>query len=259
MRLSGNTVLITGGTSGIGLELATQLMALDNTVIVTGRNQSRLDAARKKLPGVHAMQSDASDPTAIAGLYDHVVGRFPNLNVLINNAGIMRKINVHTFGSDLRDLTREIEINLDGPIRMTVQFLPQLKAQKTAAVVNVSSGLAFVPLAIAPVYCAAKAAIHSFTQSLRLQLKHTNVTVFELAPPITETSLFHGDISQSDVGVKPMKVTALVRHALDGIEHGRLEIRPGLANMLKIMSCVAPNFMVRQLGKPVERMLAHQQ
>ncbi len=259
MRLTGNTILVTGGTSGIGLELATQFAALDNTVIVTGRNQSKLDAARKTLPSVHAIQSDASEPTAITDLYDHVAGRFPNLNMLINNAGLMRKLNFHTFRSDLRDLTGEVEINLDGPIRMTVQFLPLLKAQKTAAVLNVSSGLAFVPLAISPVYCAAKAAIHSFTQSLRLQLKHTNVTVFELAPPITETSLFQGDMSWSDVSVKPMKVTVLVQHALDGIKHDRLEIRPGLANILKIMSCVAPSFMAQQLDKPVDRMLAHQQ
>jgi len=137
MRLSRNTILITGGTSGIGLELATQFAALDNTVIVTGRNQSKLDTARKKLPGVHAIQSDASDPAEIAGLYDDVVRPFPNLNMLINNAGIMRKINLHAFSSDLRGLTREIETNLNGPIRMTVQFLPQLKAQKTAAIMNV--------------------------------------------------------------------------------------------------------------------------
>ena len=190
MKLSANTILITGGTSGIGLELATQLVALDNTVIVTGRSQFKLDTAKRKLPKVVAIQSDASNPVAISTLYSDVVSAFPSLNVLINNAGIMRKINLHTSGSDFGDLTREIEINLDGPIRMTVKFLPQLKAQKTAAVINVSFGLAFVPLAISPVYCAAKAAIHSFTQSLRVQLKQTNVTVFELAPPITETSLF---------------------------------------------------------------------
>jgi uncharacterized oxidoreductase len=181
---------------------------------------------------------------------------FPRLNVLINNAGIMRKINLHQSASDLRGLTREIEINLNGPILMTVQFLPQLKTQRRAAIVNVSSGLAFVPLAISPVYCAAKAAIHSFTQSLRLQLKHTNITVFELAPPITGTSLFQSDMSRSDINVKPMKVTALVEHALSGIKHDRLEIRPGLSNMLKIMSRIAPNFIVKQLGKPVDRMLA---
>jgi uncharacterized oxidoreductase len=142
MRLSGNTILITGGTSGIGLELATRFATLENTVIVTGRSQAKLDAVSTKLPGVHAIQSDVSDPTAITALYEYVTGRFPDLNMLINNAGIMRKINLHGFGSSLLDLTREVEINLDGPIRMTVQFLPQLKAQKAAAIVNVSSGLA---------------------------------------------------------------------------------------------------------------------
>jgi uncharacterized oxidoreductase len=259
MRLSGNTILITGGTSGIGLELATRFAALDNTVIVTGRSRAKLDAVSTKVPGVHAIQSDVSDPTAMTALYDYVTGRFPNLNILINNAGIMRKINLHAFGSDLRNLTREVEINLNGPIRTTVQFLPQLKTQKAAAVVNVSSGLAFVPLAISPVYCATKAAIHSFTQSLRLQLKQTNITVFELAPPITETPLFQGDMSRSDVGVKPMEVKVLVQHALDGTKRNRLEIRPGLAQMLKIMSCVAPSFIFHRLGRPVDRMLSRQQ
>ncbi len=262
MKVSDNTILITGGTSGIGFELATRLLALGNTVIVTGRSQSNLDAARKKIPGIHAIQSDVSDPAAIASLYQRVVVEFPSLNVLINNAGIMRKINLHTFGSDLQDLTREVEINLNGSIRMVMQFLPQLKMQKRAAIVNVSSGLAFVPLASSPVYCAAKAAIHSFTQSLRIQLKNTNITVFELAPPITATPLFRDDFSADDLpGVKPMDVKTLAKHAIDGIKRDRLEIRPGLSNILKIMSRLAPNFILKQLGKPVERMLAqsHQQ
>jgi uncharacterized oxidoreductase len=256
MELSGNTVLITGGTSGIGLELAKQLVARGNTVIITGRSQPKLDAAKEKLPGVHPIQSDAGDPAAIGALYSNVVRDFPSLNVLINNAGIMRKINLQTSGSDLGTLTREIEINLVGPILMTAQFLPQLKKQKRAAIVNVSSGLAFVPLAISPVYSAAKAAIHSFTQSLRLQLKHTNITVFELAPPfVPETSLYQGDMKQSDINVKAMTVTKLVEDAIDGIKHDRLEIRPGLSNMLKTMSRIAPNFIVKQLGKSVDPML----
>jgi len=154
------------------------------------------------------------------------------------------------------DLTREIEINLNGAICMTVQFLPLLKMQKRAAIVNVSSGLAFVPLAISPVYCAAKAALHSFTQSLRIQLKDTNVTVFELAPPITQTELFQGGISTDDVRAKPMDVKVLVQHAMNRFASCRLEIRPALSNLLKIMSRLAPNFIVKQLGKPVDRMLA---
>jgi uncharacterized oxidoreductase len=258
MKTSGNTILITGGTSGIGFELATQLSGLGNILIVTGRHQANLDAARTKIPGIHTIQSDVSEPTAIVRLYQQVVSEFPSLNVLINNAGIMRKIDLHTFGSDLQELTREVEIDLNGSIRMVAQFLPHLKMQRRAAIVNVSSGLAFVPLPSSPVYCAAKAAIHSFTQSLRVQLKNTNITVFELAPPVTATPLLRGD-SIADYlppGVKPMDVKTLAQHAIDGIRRDRLEIRPGLSNMLKIMSRLAPGFILKQFSKPVDRMLA---
>jgi uncharacterized oxidoreductase len=250
MKISNNTILITGGTSGIGFELAAQLLALGNTVIVTGRSQSNLDAARKKLPGIHTIQSDVSEPAAIVNLHRRVVEEFPSLNLLINNAGIMRKINLQTFGSDLQDITREVEINLNGSIRMTMQFLPHLKMQKRAAIVNVSSGLAFVPLAISPVYCATKAATHSFTQSLRIQLKNTNITVFELAPPLTETPLFKEDFSADDMaGVKAMDVKTLAIHAIEGIKKDQVEIRPGLSNMLRIMSRLAPNFILKQLNR----------
>ncbi len=145
MKLEKRTVLITGGTSGIGLELAKQLRQRDNTVIVTGRDENKFDAVKQALPGVHIFKSDASDPAAIATLYGEVVSKFPPLDILINNAGIMRQINLHQARSDLEDLTREIDIDLTGPIRMTAQFLPHLKAQKSAAIVNVSSGLAFCP------------------------------------------------------------------------------------------------------------------
>ncbi len=257
MKISDNTILITGGTSGIGFELAAQLLALGNKVIVTGRSQSNLDSARKRLPGIHTIQSDVSDPAAIARLYQQVVAEFPSLNVLINNAGIMRKINLNTFGSDLQDITREVEINLNGSIRMVMQFLPHLKMQKRAAIVNVSTGLAFVPLPISPVYCATKAAIHSFTLSLRIQLKNTNISVFELAPPLTETPLFKDDFSAEDFeGVKVMDVKTLAEEAIDGIEKDHVEIRPGLSNMLKIMNRVAPNFILKQLSRSVDRMLA---
>ena len=122
MRISGNTILITGGTSGIGFELARRFLSLDNTVIVTGRSRPRLDVTRQRLPGVHAIQSDVSDVIAITRLDQRIASEFPGLNVLINNAGIMRKINLHTLPADLHDITREVEINLNGPIRMVAQF-----------------------------------------------------------------------------------------------------------------------------------------
>jgi len=182
MKLEKKTVLITGGTSGIGLELAKQLLQRGNTVIVTGRDPEKLDAATRALPGIHTFKSDVSDPAAIAALHTSVLAQFPALDTLINNAGVMRNLNL-SQPRDLNDVTREIEINLNGPVRIVQQFLPHLKTRKGALIVNVSSGLAFIPFPASPVYCATKAAIHSFTQSLRVQMEGTGVTVVELAPP----------------------------------------------------------------------------
>src|SRR6266446_1041556 len=141
--------------------------------LITARDKNRVTKAKVAFPKIHTFQSDVSDPKAIAALYEKVTKQFPGLNILINNAGIMREINVHDKAGSLEDITREIEINLSGPIRMVKQFLPHLKTQSEAAIMNVSSGLAFVPLPISPVYCATKAGLHSFTESLRVQLKNT--------------------------------------------------------------------------------------
>ena len=248
MRLSGNTVLITGGTSGIGRELAAQLLKRNNTVIITGRDGSKLEQAVGSLPGVHTFQSDVSDPKAIPLLFDGVIEEFPGLNVLINNAGIMRKINLLESAGD--DVSREIETNLTGTVRMVTRFLPQLKTQEVAAIVNVSSGLAFVPLPMAPIYCATKAAVHSFTQSLRVQLKNTNIRVFELAPPMTRTSLFGEEFRTENMkGVRMMNVAKMVGEAIRGLERDRLEIRPGMSNVLQVMSRIAPRFALNRLSR----------
>ena len=248
MKLTRKTILITGGTSGIGLELAKQLLERGNAVLVTGRDPEKLDAAKKTLPGVHVFQSDVSRPEAIAALHDRVLAQFPALDVLVNNAGIMRNLNLNQ-GRDLYDVTREIETNLSGPVRMVQQFLPHLKTRPDALIVNVSSGLAFIPLPLSPVYCATKAAIHSFSQSLRAQLAGTSVTVVELAPPGVETPLFRGEFAEEMKGQKAMDVSVLAKEALAGIEAGRPEIRPGLSNVLKTMSRVAPTFMFGQMAK----------
>jgi uncharacterized oxidoreductase len=248
MNLKQRTILITGGTSGIGLELAKELLRRDNTVIVTGRDQNRLEAAKRALPALNIIQSDVSDPAAIAKLHEDVLAKFPGLDTLFNNAGIMRNLNLDQE-RDLTDLTREIEINLCGPVRMVQQFLPQLKRRGNALIVNVSSGLAFVPLPISPIYCATKAAIHSYTQSLRVQLKGTGVAVIELAPPGVETPLFRREFAEEMKDQKGMDIHVLVRHAIDGIEAGKFEIRPGFSNVLKAMSRIAPGFMLKQLAK----------
>lgn len=201
-RLEKRTVLITGGTSGIGRELAKQLLERDNTVIITGRDRERLDATKRTLPGIHLFKSDVSNPGAIAALHDSVLAQFPALDTLVNNAGIMRNLKL-SQDRDLNDVTREIEINLSGSVRMVQQFLPHLLTRKDALIVNVSSGLAFVPLPVSPVYCATKAAIHSFTQSLRVQLDGTSVTVLKAMSRIAPQLM----LKQMAKMTKPQKLT----------------------------------------------------
>ena len=248
MKLSQRTILITGGTSGIGLELARQLLARGNTVLVTGRDQQKLDAARRTLPALHAFRSDVSDPAAIEALHAQVLAEFPTLDALVNNAGVMRNLNLNQ-NRDLTDVTREIEINLCGPVRMVQQFLPHLRTRPGALIVNVSSGLAFVPMLAAPVYSATKAAMHSFSQSLRGQLADAGVTVVELAPPGVETPLFRTEFAAETRGQKAMPPDVLARKAIAGIEAGKLEIRPGQSNLLQLLGRVSPGFAFKQLTK----------
>src|SRR3984957_10293940 len=258
MKLTSNTILITGGGSGIGYELTKQLTALGNTILITVRDQSKMDRAKAAFPKIHTFQSDVSDSDAIATLYEKVTKQFPELNILINNAGIMREINVHDEARSLEDITREIEINLSGPIRMVKQFLPHLKTKSEAAIVNVSSGLAFVPLPISPVDCPTKAGLHSFTESLRVQLRNTKVKVFDLAPPAIQTELLDDFDVEDMKGASIMKVEDMVIVAVKGMQTNRFEIRPGQANQLKMMSRLAPGFILEQMSRSVDRMLRTQ-
>lgn len=252
MKMTGRTVLITGGTSGIGLELARQLIARGNTVIVTGRSLAKLEAAQEAVPELHVFQSDVSDPSSVESLYNAVSDLFPMLDTLVNNAGAMRNIKLDRQ-HQLNDLTTEVDGNLKGPMWMVQAFLPLLLRQKRGLIVNVSSGLAFIPFPAAPIYSASKAAVHAYTQCLRAQLDGTRVSIVELAPPGTETPLFRGEFAEEMKSEKGMNVGVLVERAIAGIEAGKSEIRPGLSNVLKIASRVAPHFMLRQmvrLGRP---------
>lgn len=255
MKLDGNTVLITGGTSGIGLELAKELLKRGNTVIVTGRNQAKLDRAKQLFPQVNVIQSDVSEAADVDALYAKVTEDFPKLNWLINNAGVARNLNLHKTEGTLEVLTQEIDINFKGPVGLAWRFLPHLKKMSSSAIINVSSGLAFVPLPIMPIYCATKAALHSFTLSLRIQLKNTQVKVFEIAPPTTQTDLISGMDAEDMKGVSVMKVEDMVRASLKGIEADEYEICPGQSNQLRFMNRLAPGFILGQLSKSVHRML----
>ena len=187
MNLTGNTILITGGGSGIGLALAREFHQRGNQVIIAGRRQAALDAATAANPGMKSIVLDTADAASIASAVAKLTADLPALNAVLNNAGIMRP-EVLKKG-DTADAEAIIATNLLGPIRLTAALLPHLLKQPSATILNVSSGLAFVPLAMTPTYCATKAAIHSYTQSLRYQLKDTAIKVIEIIPPWVATEL----------------------------------------------------------------------
>jgi len=256
MNLNENTILITGGSSGIGFEMAKEFLAAKNKVIITGRNLERLEKAKQKLGDVEIIQSDVSNPDSIKKLYEQVSNEFPDLNILINNAGVMFTINLQDHNLSTDELTKEFDINVKGTIWMNDAFLPLLKKNENAATVTVSSGLAFVPLPISPIYCATKAALHSYTLSLRAQLKNTDVKVFELAPPATETELL-ADFSEEDMkGISSMTVQAMVADFLKGFSKDKYEICPGQSSQMKFMSRYFPGFILKQMSKTVDRMHA---
>lgn len=258
MRLTGNTVLITGGSSGIGFEMAKEFVKRKNKVIITGRNEDKLQQAKTLLGDVTIIQSDVSKPEDVEKLFAQVSSDFPELNILINNAGVMWTINLQQHNYTKADLTKEFDTNVKGTIWMNDAFLPLLKSNDNAAVVTVSSGLAFVPLPISPIYSATKAALHSYTLSLREQLRNTAIQVFELAPPATQTELLSTFKASDMKDIAIMPVEDMVAVFFDGLTKDKYEICPGQAKQLKFMSRFFPNFILKQMSKSVVSMQAEQ-
>ena len=204
MRATGNTILITGGASGIGRGLAEAFHALGNQVIISGRRQQALDEVTAANPGMTSLRVDINDKAGVQAFAEQVSRGYPALNVLINNAGIMRPEEVGTAPSYLDTAEETITTNLLGPIRLTAALLPHLQRQPRSTVMTVSSGLAFVPMAMTPTYSATKAAIHSYSMSLRHQLSGTTTEVIELVPPYVQTELM-GEQQASDPRAMPLQ------------------------------------------------------
>jgi uncharacterized oxidoreductase len=252
MKLTGRTILITGGSAGIGLAFALKFLELGNEVIVTGRRQSVLDQVKAKYPKLHTIQSDVADPAQIAALAARVKSVFPKLDVLMNNAGIMLHKNLKAPAADLAGLMTEMNVNVGGVIGTTSAFIDILRANQ-GTVINTSSALAFVPLPSAPIYSATKAAIHSYTQSLRFQLEETGVEVIELMPPAVKTDL-SSDITEGG-GVTVITTDELIKQSFVALKTDAVEIRPGQAKQLAFMRRFAPNFINRQLWKASKKLV----
>jgi uncharacterized oxidoreductase len=230
MKLGGNTVLITGGATGIGLAIAEAFVQGGSEVIICGRTEENLREAKKKLPSLHTRRCDVADESDRRALCAWALATFPGLNVLVNNAGIQRMIDFRKGTADLlahraEDGEDEIEVNLRALIYMTALFTPHLMKQKEAAIINVSSGLAFRPMAPLPVYCATKAAVHTFSLALRQQLEGTPVKVFELIPPMVDTKLDKGARKARGQTYFGMSTAAFIVPAMKSFANGEYEIR----------------------------------
>ncbi len=213
MDMRSNTILITGGGSGIGRGLAEAFHARGNQVVIAGRRLKVLEDTVRANPGMASYVVDLQDPAAIRGFAAKVAADFPRLNVLVNNSGIMRTEDLRAQAEDLSDMEAIIATNLLGPLRLTAALLPLLQRQARSVIMNVSSGLAFLPLATTPTYCATKAALHSYTESLRYQLRGTSTEVIELVPPYVATDLMNG---ASDPRAMPLaEFIAEVMHLLE--------------------------------------------
>jgi uncharacterized oxidoreductase len=230
MKTSGNIVLITGGTSGIGLALAKKFIAEGNEVIVTGTNPEKAEAIQKQLPNIRIELADIRDRTAL----DRLVANYPNVNILINNVGIQYNYNFADPTISPEQIDLELDINLIAPLYLTKNFLPSLLTKPTAAIINVSSGLAIVPKQTAAIYCASKAALHSFSKSLRWQLEDTNVKVFEIIPPIVDTPMTIGR------GSGKISSEALANEFWSSFVKDRYEIQIGKTKLLVILNRIMP-------------------
>ncbi|MBI5346358.1 MAG: SDR family NAD(P)-dependent oxidoreductase [Chlamydiae bacterium] len=231
MKLSKNTILITGGASGIGLALAKRFVTAGSEVIVCGRRKEKLEEAKRLIKGLHILKCDVASEEERKSLAEQVIRDFPTLNVLINNAGIQNLPPLLKEPQSWENHRQEIATNLEAPIHLSMLFIPQLLKQNTSTIINVSSGLAFLPLASMPTYCATKAAIHSFTLCLRHQLKSSPIQVIELIPPAVNT-----DLGGKGLHTYGVPLDEFADHAMKCIEQGELEFGYGSSEKGRLAS-----------------------
>lgn len=241
MKLSGHTILITGGSSGIGFSLAKRFLQLENKVIIVGRNEEKLAAAKSQLPTLITYVCDLSRTDERETMVHWLINHYPNLNILVNNAGIQHNYTLLDDKNAVSKIYEEIEVNLITPLVLCTQVLPILSIQTEAAIINVSSGLGLSPKRSAPVYCSTKSGLHIFTKALRYQLEHTSIKVFEIIPPLVDTEMTRGR------GKHKISADRLVAEFIVNFKKNQFEVSIGKVKLLKMIQRLWPSLADRLL------------
>lgn len=246
MKQSGNTVLITGGSAGIGLALAEKFLKEGNEVIVCGRTRTKLDEVKKRFPKINTIVADVSSPEGREDLKVEIVNRFPKLNVLVNNAGIYSITNVMQ-ANYITTLENELATNLVAPIALIQQLMPILEKQDNATIVNVTTGYVFIPSAQSSAYSASKMGLRAITQGLRFQLRHTPIRIVEVVPPAVDTQMNKGK------NISLMSTDLFAQKVYKGLVNGDVDIVVGVSKLGKILSRIAPKFGFNKMNGDEEK------
>ncbi|NLT52209.1 MAG: SDR family NAD(P)-dependent oxidoreductase [Ignavibacteria bacterium] len=244
MKLIGNTVLITGGSTGIGFEIARQLVNLNNKVIICSRSIEKLEAAKRMIPSLHIFKCDISDKSECEKLFNWINNSFSECNILINNAAIVHKTNFQSDEQIISKAELEMQTNYFGPLRLTKLFLPFFEKKENASIIYITTGLVYAPKAVYPVYCSTKAALHSFIQTLRLQLKSANIKITEVLMPAVNT-LFH-DGNPPRIAISASKA---VQEMIAGLIKDKMEIKVAGTKIIYLLSRVAPSFAFKKINE----------
>jgi uncharacterized oxidoreductase len=243
MKLKNNTILITGGSSGIGLELARRLTQSDNQVLICGRTEEKLNKAQNEIPGLDTFKCDLSKYEDCIKLSDWVKRKHPKCNMLINNAALVHRASFSKDDDMIDKANLEFQTNTIAPITLAKLLMPIMEKNRNPLLVNVTTGLVYVPKAAYPFYCATKAALHSFTQGLRYQMKHSKLQVIEVMFPAVDTPWHQGNPPK--IAISP--VTA-VDEMIRGIEKGKMEIHIGKVKLIRFLSRLAPEFALKKIN-----------
>ncbi|HBH22931.1 MAG TPA: oxidoreductase [Cytophagales bacterium] len=243
MILHNNTILITGGSSGIGQEIA-RVLSENNKIIICGRSIEKLNATAYKIPGIITRQCDLSDENDCEQITKWLQKEHPDLNILINNAAIVHKFRFMEDDDAMKKLNQELKTNLVAPIRLIYNLLPVIKSNKHPAIINVTTGLVYVPRALYPFYNATKAALHSFTKVLRFQIKNEGIAIIEAMFPAVDTPFHNGQVPKIAIGVEKA-----VQQMIQGLENNQNEIRIGGVKILYALSRIFPGFAMKKLNE----------